>query len=182
MHGIIFAELKKFVNQGFGEAAWAKISRQAGVTRVSNLATESYPDEELFALVGAAEKLSGVPAQNLLLQFGEFIVPDLLKVFGAFVDKRWRALDMLENTESVIHRAVRLQDANAAPPQLRITRAGTDEVVIVYSSPRKLCAVAKGIIRGIAKHYGENLAIDEKTCMLEGAPECTLVTTRTASA
>ena len=182
MHGIIFAELKKFVHRGFGESAWHRISQQAGVTRVSNLATESYPDEELFALVAAAEKLSGVPAADLLTQFGEFIVPDLLKVFGAFVDKRWRALDMLENTETVIHRAVRLQDSNAEPPQLRITRSGPDEVVIIYSSKRKLCAVAKGIIRGVATHYGEPLELEETTCMLQGAPECTLVTRRAQTA
>jgi predicted hydrocarbon binding protein len=182
MHGIIFAELKKFIHRRFGEAAWQQISAEAGVTRMSNLATESYPDEELFALVAAAERLTGTPARELLEQFGEFIVPDLIKVYGAFLEKKWTALDMLENTESVIHRAVRLQDPNAEPPKLRITRSGADQVTILYSSPRKLCAIAIGIIRGIATHYGEELSVEQTTCMHIGAPQCTLVASRVASA
>ncbi len=181
MHGIIFMELEKFVVEEFGGDAWDQISRTAGVSRLSNLATKSYPDSELFALVGAAEKISGTAAAELLFQFGEFIVPDLVKIYGAFVDKKWCALDLLEHTESVIHRAVRLQDRAAAPPRLRITRSSPDEVVIHYSSPRKLCAVAKGIVRGVAKHYGESLTVTETTCMLSGASECTLITSRSAA-
>ncbi|MGQ0640572.1 MAG: heme NO-binding domain-containing protein [Gemmatimonadaceae bacterium] len=182
MHGIIFAELKKFVHRGFGEAAWLKISENAGVTRVSNLATESYPDAELFALVGAASRLSGIPVPELLNRFGEFIVPDLVKVFSAFLDKNWGALDLLEHTESVIHRAVRLQDPKAEPPKLRIRRTGPDEVTIVYTSARKLCAVAAGIIRGVATHYGESISVEETTCMHHGAPQCTLIASRVQAA
>jgi predicted hydrocarbon binding protein len=181
MHGIIFAELKKFVHRGYGEAAWAKISAEAGVTRMSNLANETYPDAEFVALVAAAERLSGTPARELLKQFGEFIVPDLIRVYGAFIDSKWTALDMLENTESVIHRTVRMQDAKAEPPRLRITRNGPSQVTILYSSPRKLCDVAIGIIRGVASHYGEQLRIEQTTCMLAGARQCTLVTSRGAA-
>lgn len=178
MHGIIFAELKKFVHRNYGEPAWLKISAEAGVTRMSNLANESYPDAEFVALVAAVERLSGRPARELQKEFGEFIVPDLINVYGAFIDRKWTALDMLANTESVIHRTVRLQDAKAEPPRLRITRNSPDEVTILYSSPRKLCDVATGIIRGIASHYREQLRIEETTCMHEGARQCTLVTSR----
>lgn len=175
MHGMIFAELKKYVHRSFGEAAWQRISEQAGVTRMSNLATESYPDEELFALIDAAVELSNVPREQLLPQFGAFMVPDLMKVFGAFVDRRWKAMDMLEHTESVIHRAVRLQDEKAEPPKLRITRDAPDSVTIVYTSPRRLCGVGIGIIEGVGAHYGEQLAVQQTTCMLDGASQCTLV-------
>ena len=178
---IFFAELKKFVQRGYGEEAWLRLSAEAGVTRMSNLALESYPDAEFFALVAATERMSGIAAPTLLNQFGEFIVPDLMKVFSAFVDDKWNALDLLENTESVMHRAVRLQDPNAEPPRLRIIRSGPDRVTILYSSPRKLCAVAIGIIRGVATHYGESLRVEQTTCMHTGARECTLVTSRVAA-
>jgi len=178
MHGMIFAEFKKFVHRSYGEDTWRQINQDAGITRVSNLATESYPDTELFALVAAAAQRSGVPATQLLTRFGEFIVPDLMKVFGAFVDKDWGALDLLQHTESVIHRAVRLQDPNAEPPKLRIHRNGPDQVTIVYSSARKLCAVATGIIRGVATYYQEPLEVQESSCMHSGDSECTLIATR----
>ncbi len=179
MHGIIFAELKKFADSALGAAAWPAIAAEAGVGQVSYLATETYPDEQLSALVGAAVRRSGIPAPQLLEQFGAFIVPDLVKVFGAFVKREWTALDLLENTESVIHKAVRLGDPKATPPQLRISRPTPSQVTIEYSSPRRLCAVAKGIMRGVAAHYREPLVISETTCMHVGARVCTLVATRT---
>jgi len=181
MHGIIFAELKKFADSALGPAAWPATATEARVGQVSYLATETYPDEQLIALVGAAVHRSGIPAPQLLEQFGAFIVPDLVKVFGAFVKREWTALDLLENTESVIHKAVRLSDAKATPPQLRISRPTASQVTIEYSSPRRMCSVAKGIMRGIAAHYRESLVITETTCMHSGARVCTLVATRTAS-
>jgi predicted hydrocarbon binding protein len=119
-----------------------------------------------------------MPAPQLLERFGEFIVPDLVKVFGPFIKREWAALDLLENTESVIHRAVRLQDAKASPPQLHITRASPSQVTIEYSSPRRLCAVAKGIMRGIATHYAEPITIHETSCMHSGDRVCRLVATK----
>lgn len=178
MHGIIFAELKKFADTAVGPDAWPAIAAEARLPHTSFLATETYPDEQLTALVGAAVRLTGMPAPQLLERFGEFIVPDLVKVFGAFIKREWTALDLLENTELVIHRAVRLQDAKATPPQLRITRTNPAQVTIEYASPRRLCAVAKGIMRGIAIHYAEPLAIHETSCMHSGDPVCRLVATR----
>jgi predicted hydrocarbon binding protein len=178
MHGIIFAELKKFAEAALGPEAWPRMLADAGLGRVSYLATETYPDADLVALVEAAVRRSGIAAPQLLEQFGAFIVPDLLKVFGAFVKREWTALDLLENTESVIHRAVRLADAKATPPQLRITRSSPSQVTIEYSSQRRLCAVAKGLISGIAAHYREPLTIIETTCMHTGGRVCTFVATR----
>jgi hypothetical protein len=175
MQGIIFAELKKFADTALGPDAWPAISASAGFPHASYLATQTYPDEQLIALVGAAVRLSGMPAPQLLERFGAFIVPDLMRVFGAFVKREWTALDLLENTESVIHRAVRLRDTQASPPQLRIRRVSPTEVRIEYASPRRLCAVAKGIMQGVALHYGEALAISETTCMHSGAQHCTLI-------
>jgi predicted hydrocarbon binding protein len=51
-------------------------------------------------------------------------------------------------------------------------------VIITYASPRRLCALAKGIMAGVARHYKENLTIAETTCMHAGAAACTLVATR----
>lgn len=38
-----------------------------------------------------------------------------------------------------------------------------------------MCAVAKGIAKGMAAHFGERLRMDERSCMLEGAAECVIV-------
>ncbi len=45
-------------------------------------------------------------------------------------------------------------------------------MTISYRSPRKLCALAKGIVRGAAAHYKVDITISEESCMLRGNPEC----------
>lgn len=67
---------------------------------------------------------------------------------------------------------VRSQNPGADPPSLRCVRSGPKEVVISYSSPHKMCGVAKGIVRGIAKQLGEDVIVVESSCMLSGGATC----------
>jgi len=181
MHGLIFNELKKFANTRFGEGTWDALVQAAALKRRPYLATEAYPDEDMLALVGAASAATHRRPDVLLEDFGEFIAPDLFSMYDLLVDRRWGLLDFLLETEKVIHRAVRLQNPGAEPPVLRAERLGPNEVAIVYGSARSMCAVAKGIIRGAATHYGTPARIRESECMKLGAPACRIVVTTTSA-
>lgn len=174
MHGTIFAELQKYVVSKLGNDAWTTLKREAGVSREKYEPLEVYPDEEVVALVTAASRVTGIPADALLEDFGAFIAPDLLEMYWAAVRPEWHTLELLENTESAIHEVVRVSQKGSTPPYLHARRTGPEEVTITYTSPRKLCAVAKGIIRGVATHYGDDISISEPTCMLRGDAACTL--------
>jgi len=173
MHGIIFSELKKFVEAKLPEGSWEKILADAGVQRIY-VQTAEYPDAEVVTLVGAAARLAKAKPQDVLLGFGEFIAPDLLEMYKGLLKPSWRTLDVLENTESVIHKVVRSRNPGARPPTLRVTRLSPGEVELHYGSARKMCSVAKGISMGIAAHFSEKLEIEERSCMLKGAPECVI--------
>jgi predicted hydrocarbon binding protein len=41
-----------------------------------------------------------------------------------------------------------------------------------------LCAVARGIVRGVAKHFGESVSITDRACMHRGDAECVIVVTK----
>ena len=174
MHGIIFSELKKFVTAKAGPQAWKNLVEdpQSGAKRTSYLVTETYPDAELVGIVQAGSKALGVPVPALLESFGEFIVPDLANIYAALIKPQWGLLDLLENTETVIHHTVRLKNPGAAPPKLQCSRLKPDQVVILYTSERKLCPVAKGIIKGLADLYKEKVEIAEHACMLKGDSQC----------
>ncbi len=172
MHGLILAELKKFVDQRLGGDTWKNVLRDAGLGVKVYMPTQVYPDTDVAAIVAAASKLSGLPTVAVLEQFGEFIVPDLVAVYGAYVRPEWKTLDLLLNTEGTIHRVVRTRDAGALPPELRVTRVSAEEVAIEYSSARKLCAVARGIVKGVAVHYRETVALSEPSCMWRGDAHC----------
>ena len=174
MHGIIFTSLKKYATSKLGPTAWPTLLQEAGLGGRVYLPTGGYEDREIFALVSAASKATGRPAQALLEDFGEFIVPDLISIYRAMVRPEWRTLDLIDNAENTIHKAVRLRDQSATPPTLVVNRPSATEVVVVYSSPRRMCGVAKGIVKGIAAHYREKVAIAETSCMLRNDSSCRL--------
>lgn len=172
MHGVIFVELKKYVDAKVGGDAWRTLVEKSGVPTKMYMAMGSYPDAELISLVQTASSVTGTPAPELLHDFGAFIVPDLMKMYRAFMKPAWRTLDVLQYTESSIHTQVRAMTKGAMPPFLTCTRTSPTEVVIQYKSARKLCFVGVGIIDGIADHFGEKIAQRHDKCMHRGDAEC----------
>jgi hypothetical protein len=174
MHGIILSELKRYVEARKGAAAWPLLLEKAGLGDARYLANETYPDRDVVAIVGAASAMTGVDAQALLEDFGEFIAPNLLEIYSALIRPEWRTLDVILNTERNVHTVVRMKSRGATPPELKAVRTGPDQVILTYDSPRKMCAVAKGIARGLALHFHETIEISESACMHRGAPACVI--------
>jgi hypothetical protein len=174
MHGIIFTSLKKYATARLGADGWTTLLKDADLGGRIYLPTQAYPDQEILALVSSASKIARKPTQELLEDFGEFLVPDLVSIYRSMIRPEWRTLDLLENVETTIHRAVRLRDKTATPPTLVVNRLGPQEVEIVYSSPRRMCAVAKGITKGLASHYGDKISITERSCMRRNDSSCRL--------
>lgn len=174
MHGIVFAELKKFTEAKFGDEAWPNLLAEAGLGSKVYLSVDEYPDSEVVALVGAASRITGWTADAVLTAFGEFLSKDLLGMYRGLLKPNWRALDVIEHTESTIHKVVRLRNPGAKPPELIAERAGPDEVIVNYSSKRRLCSLAKGLAVGIGKQFDETLVVSESQCMNKGAASCRL--------
>ena len=174
MHGIIHLELQNFVVGNYGAGAWQTLLERAGLANQIFTPLNTYPDEQIVGLVSAAEALTGISATNLLEAFGEFLVPRYLALYGKLLKPEWRTLDVIDSTEQTIHRVVRLREPGALPPKLRTERKSPTEVLLTYDSARKLCAVARGIARGLAKHFKEALTIEDLRCMHRGDSTCVL--------
>lgn len=172
MHGLIHLQLQRFVESRHGAEGWRELNRRAGLESQVITALQSYPDEHVTRLVTEAVGLTGMPAAELLEAFGRFLAPVYLSVYGSLVKPDWRTLELLENTERTMHRVVRVRQPGAAPPELSVERTSPKEVLVTYGSQRRLCAVARGIIRGVAEHYAEQVQLSERTCMLRGGDAC----------
>jgi hypothetical protein len=172
MHGLIFGELKRFVDEVHGPNVWNAMLERSGIGHKIYLAVEVYPDEEIAKLAATAADMTSAPVADVLEAFGEFLVPAYFKLYGHLVKPEWRTLDVIENTESTIHKVVRLKNPGASPPELKCSRLSPSEVLLVYGSSRKMCAVARGIAKGVAKHFMDRVLISESTCMLRGALDC----------
>ncbi|WP_162056232.1 heme NO-binding domain-containing protein [Pontibacter pamirensis] len=156
MHGSIFVLLKRFVESLYGYSTWVNLLEAAGIKHAPYQMDETYPTGEIAAIVGKASELMRVPPHQLMEQYGESLVPDLLLVYKKHMRPEWRTYDMLLNTEAAMHAAVREKDSRATPPLLLVTKKGSRQLIVDYHSKRRMAAVAVGIIKGIAKYYDES--------------------------
>lgn len=172
MQGIVFDQLREY-SKTLGPEVWDALLREAGISRHSYLVSEQYPDGELEALVRAATRLLGRSRNEVLMEFGRFLTPGLLSIYGVFLDKQWGLREVLLNTESTIHRIVRLRDPEADPPRLRIVEGPqADQVSIIYESPRRMCWLGKGIIQALADEYQTQIVLRDVRCMHEADAMC----------
>jgi hypothetical protein len=178
VNGLIFIEVGKFAQARLGVAGWQRLARAAGVAHRVYVPVANYPDEELVGLLNALSGEIGVPVRALLETLGEFIVPDLMGLAQSVIQPGWKTLDLIANTEGAIHEVIRHTGSHSNPPHLRCRRLSEDEVVVNYASPRRLCPLARGIVKGVAAHYGETVALAEPSCMLRGDTACRIVVTR----
>jgi hypothetical protein len=180
MHGLIFLQLQKFAQKKAGPQAWEILMREANLPFQSYSPARAYPDEDLMALVGAASRILGEPDAAVIEAFGNFLAPELLRLYGRLIKPEWKTLDVIENTERLIHAAVRVGNPGAQPPVLDVVRTSADELQLIYTSERKLCHLAKGILAGIASHFGESITVSDEACMHNGDPFCALRVIRTS--
>lgn len=180
MHGLIVNQLRQYVVTRHSRETWETLRTSTGASFGEGPVPINaiYPDDDVGKIVGAASGALSVPVADLLEDFGAFIAPTLLRVYEPLIPKHWKTLDVVENTEETIHTVVRRQDGIALPPYLKARRATPTQVVVEYSSPRKLCDVARGIVRGIAEHYREQVGIEQPECMNRGDSRCLLEISR----
>jgi len=171
MHGLIFSELKKYVETKFSPRTWEKLLDNAGLKGQLYLSSAVYPDKDILALVTAACAMTNLPASTILEDFGDFVAPDMVEQYKFLINPAWKLLDFLVNTEDTIHKIVRFHQG-VTPPRLLAQRPSEDTVTISYNSPRKMCSLLKGIVKGAARYYKEPVTIQESRCMLRGDSEC----------
>jgi hypothetical protein len=175
MHGIVFSQLLKYVEMKQGSGACRLLLEHAQLETRTYLSVSEYPDAEMETLISAAATMSGQPATVVLEDFGVFIAEPLMNMYGHLIPSEWKTLDLIDKTETTIHNVVRVQTPGATPPVLHTFRRSVDEVVLIYASPRKLCAFAIGIARGVAKQFKETIEVTQTKCMHNGAPNCEIV-------
>ena len=175
MHGIVFSQLQEYVETKKSTGAWGDLLKHAQLQDRTYSSSTEYPDAEMEALVAAAATMFGQPSSVVLEDFGVFIAPALMSIYGYLIPREWKTLDVIAKADGTIHSVVRERNLGAKPPVLHTIRRSGDEVVLIYGSPRKMCAFAIGIAKGVAKHYNETIEVTQTKCMHNGAPHCEIV-------
>jgi Haem-NO-binding len=176
MHGLIFVTWEKYLSERFHESVFQTYREALGETpETAPLASRVYDDATLLAGVGEASRITNVPADTLLREFGHyFLLNGLTRHLCAYLLTRVNnARDLLLTMHDAHEQMSRLPDGLAPPLfQYRIQRSHPENLIILYDSPRKLCSVLHGAIEGAAERYGEQVFIMEQTCMKRGDKAC----------
>lgn len=178
MHGAVMAELKSFATAALPTAAWSTVCDAAGVADQVFVPITTYPDADAVALIGALAEELGLEPAALLEEFGDHLAEALLERYRSLVASEWGALDVLEHVEETIHQVIRLRDPEMDPPRLEALRSKETEVTITYTSPKRLCHLAIGLVRGVARVYGEEVSVTQDECMHTGGSRCVISVVR----
>lgn len=173
MKGVVFNLLENMVEAQLGAEAWDALLDAADSDGIF-VATETYPDEELLSLVAAASEATGIPAQDLVRSFGEFMLPEFAKRYPVFFEPHNNVRDFLLSVDQVIHVEVRKLYPEAGLPTFEYEEDNPDTLTMLYRSPRKLCALSEGLITGAAKYFKQPVTITHDICMHKGSDHCEL--------
>jgi len=86
--------------------------------------------------------------------------------------------EFLLGIEDQIHEVVRATIDGAAPPRLRVTPLGATDVMVSYTSERRLCHLLEGLVLGTAAYYREEHRVAQTQCMHHGDPACAVLVER----
>lgn len=174
MQGVVFCLFKKMVVTRIGPEAWDTLVARSQLSTVGGVFdwATTYPDEDLYALFGAASAVTGRPAGELLRAFARFSFPDLVAVDPSFVPPGSTARGFLRSVDSVINAEVRKQRPAAGLPYFSFEACPPDRLVMLYRSPRGLCDLVAGFIDGAGDYFGEEIVQAHTRCRRDGHADC----------
>ncbi len=175
MKGIVFTLFNELVENQFGLVVWDKLLETVNpASEGIYTAGETYPDEELFALVQALSDHTQIPAPDLVRAFGVFMFPHLSERYPGFVTDQSSLKVFLKTVHDVIHVEVKKLFPEAGLPVIEYQDPSDKALVMLYRSPRKLCHLSEGLITGASKHFKTEVTIAHPICMHKGSDHCRL--------
>ena len=174
MKGVVFNLFEDFIVQTFGDAAWeAILEKSPHDARGVKVGPGTYPDGHLFAMVGAACEVSGLPVDTAVRAFGKFLFGGLARKYPAVAGRFPDAVSMLTGIDSVIHVEVNKLLPGAVTPTI-LCSEDAQGLVLRYSSSRSLCTLMEGLLDGMAEHFKVDLQWTHDVCCKRGAAACEL--------
>jgi hypothetical protein len=171
--GIIFNLAEEVVSRAHGEDMWDEILDGAGVSG-SYTSLGSYPDADLFAILTEAGRLLGADSQTMLRQVAEGAMPLLANRYPHFFEPHQDTCSFVLTLNDIIHPEVRKLYPGADVPTFTFDQRTGNTLTMGYASARRLCILAEGFVTGAARHYGQQVKVEQPACMLRGDDTCVL--------
>lgn len=171
MKGLVFNLLEEVVSRHHGEDAWDALLESANLDGTYT-SLGSYPDEDIYQLVGAAASSLGMSAFDVLRWFGREAMPSLATRYPGYFDVHTTTRRFVLSVNGIIHPEVRKVYPGADVPTFGFFDEPDGSLLMTYRSARRLCALAQGFVEGAADHFGEMVRFEHLACMHQGDERC----------
>jgi len=174
MKGMVYTLFSEMIEKQLGYDTWDELidSTQPESDGIY-VATDIYPDTELVNYVTALSQKTGIEASKLIFSFGEFTIRRFEDMHPEFFENH-DACSFLQSVHDVIHVEVKKLHPDAILPSFDYEKHENGDLVMLYRSPRNLCALAEGLISGAGERFSTDISISHPICMHNGADHCRL--------
>ncbi|PKH32676.1 heme NO-binding domain-containing protein [Shewanella sp. ALD9] len=174
MKGIIFNVLEDMIVEQCGMGVWNDLMEKHAPADRVYVSAINYPENELFAIATEVSEILGLPLQDVIKAFGQFLFSGLAANHIAVVERFTDFTSLVMGIHNIIHVEVNKLYDEPSLPTIMSTMIDDHNIELKYYSPRKLCFCAEGLIFGAADYYHQNISIKHDTCMHQGAEQCIL--------
>lgn len=162
VRGIVFSLFEGYVIAQRGHDAYEEVLDAAACgTADPFVGPATYRDDDLLALVDVEARAEGVSRDAVLRALGEYAFPRLAARYA-------EPLAAIHDFPALLAQLPRVPRL-AGDLELEL---GGPHVRIAYRAPRRLCALAEGLLHSGARHYGARLSLEQRACIDRGAPRC----------
>nr|WP_086940412.1 heme NO-binding domain-containing protein [Thaumasiovibrio occultus] len=159
MKGMIFTEFLELVEDKFGMEVCEEMLDNANDEGIYT-SVGSYDHKQLVRLIVELSKLTSVSIDDLQMVFGENAFETLLSSLPVQENLGDSTFSFLQTVEAYIHKEVIKLYPDATPPRFEFHLITESTMVMDYFSSRCMGSVCLGLIRGCAKHFGEQVTVN----------------------
>lgn len=170
MLGIVFTEFMEMVESKFGyEMVDKLITESKAESKGIYTAVGTYPHSEIVEHVVNLHKETGLEIPVLLRTFGQYLHGTFAKNYTAFFNDASNAFDFLESIENYIHVEVKKLYPDAELPSFSSERTSDQEMILYYSSDRRMGDFAFGLIEKTMEYYNEPAEVSMENMENDGS-------------
>jgi len=160
MKGVIAKCLGDLVKEKFGKDKWGDALERSGLDRASIfLATEDVDDIAVLKVVDSVCKVLNISLIQAADAFGDYWVNAFApKIYAPYYRGVNSAKEFLLNMDKV-HVDTTETIKNARPPRFEYEWKDSKTLIMKYKSPRGLIDFMVGLVKGVGKHYNEDLKV-----------------------
>ncbi len=171
MKGIVFNVVEAIIEKEFGPEMWDLLLNNAELDGAYS-SLGNYPDSELYAIVDTASQELGLTAAETLKWVGKRSMPYFNDIVPYIFKNYSNSEDFIKDVNNIIHPEIKKLYPGAICPHFHMINSSKKSLSLVYTSPRKLCALAEGFIESAAEIYENNISIHQTECFHNGAKRC----------